>query len=107
MTFIQACEIIRDIKHNYKVIHRYRFDIPWSFKFELKSKQYDPYDILCLHLINKTLPPQAHKQIGLSVSDLLPLIQLSNGAWKFMIDFDPRYVGYKETFEQTTGIHIT
>ena len=111
MDFNQACELIRDIvaNHKYKVIHRYRYDIPWSFKFEKRAVQYDPIDLLYMHHLDKPKPIAIHtmiSQLNLRMSDAVCLFQLSNGNWTkypFLGGPDDRR---KELFEQITGISV-
>lgn len=113
MTFVEACELIRDIvsTHKYRVVHRYRYDIPWSFKFEKGARQYDTIDILYMHHLGKPKPMPMHGMIPslrLSVSDGICLFQLSNGNWMRppLTTFRKTNDTRKEQFEQITGIPV-
>ena len=117
MTFIEACELIADVKDNYKVIYpsllsRQNF----SFKFERLGRQYDAFELIYFYYrdVMSILPPHDNHSLSsrikattLELKTALILMNLSNGAWKKMPPFMvEEYDEHRRTFEGITGIRI-
>jgi hypothetical protein len=108
--FVEACNTLSVAMLNYKVIHRYALNIPWSFKFEKRAKQYDPVEILYMHVFETSTLPAYHISFnklvkkGYPIATLLILMQLSNGVWKRFIGNE--YATHRDTFQTITGIYV-
>jgi hypothetical protein len=113
-SFSEACEDVKIAMEtlNMQVIHRYSNSIPWSFKFERRSKQYDPVDILYMSVFQTQSAPfniEVAKLVnqGYDLDTLITLAQLSNGVWKrTQGTLRERYITAKIKFEHSTGISI-
>jgi hypothetical protein len=82
--FNKALDILCDAMRGYKVVHRYSSKVQWSFKFEKGARQYDPIDLLYMHLFQTEkaefhIEYNALKKLGMSSDTVLVLAQLSNG----------------------------
>ncbi len=118
MTFIEACELIADVKDNYKVVYpSFLSRQEFSFKFERSGKQYDAFDVVyehCRTLRNLPLHDTNSlsakiKALGMSIDTFSLLSGLSNGAWKKDVPIFMRihYAQAKREFEQVTGIKFS
>ena len=118
MTFVEGCEIIRDVKGNYKIIRpSYVTTKPFNFKFELKGQQYDCFDVIYQylrtigHLKPHEITSLSHriKATGLHISDALFFWHVCNGAMDKPGVFPPmkeRYERQRIEFESITGIMV-
>jgi hypothetical protein len=99
--------------HGYKVVHRYANTVQWSFKFEKGARQYDPVDLLYMHLFQTEKAPfnveyNELKRFGMTSDTVLVLAQLSNGVHRNLTGWlGEHYAGRKREFEQRTGIRVT
>ncbi len=113
MTFIQACELIRDIYPvSYKLIYKYRVDIPFVFKFERSCKLYDPIDIIYMHVFDRNKPDKIHGMIPrlrISTSNAVILFQLSSGVYKnkdVPLSIRESHFNAGQVFQSITGIKV-
>lgn len=119
MTFTQACEVIRDIKHDYKIIRPTVFDVPYNFKFEFKGKRFDCFDVVYHHMkAIDMLPPHDDTQLSkrikalnMSINDAVSLWQLCAGQMERRKDIHPmmkaEYEQRRNEFESITQIKVT
>jgi hypothetical protein len=111
--FSDALNILCDAMRGYKVIPRYSHRVTWSFKFEKGAKQYDPVDILYMHLFQTEKAAEFHieynslKKLGMSSDTVLVLAQLSNGVHRTIIGtLGEHYGRRKAEFTSRTGIRV-
>jgi hypothetical protein len=111
--FSEACDLLVKAMDGYKVIPRYSHRIPWSFKFEKGTKQYDPIDLLYMYLFQKEKPAMFHweynelHRIGMSIDTILVLAQLSNGVHRRLIGaLGEHYERRRIEFTSRTGIKV-
>jgi hypothetical protein len=119
MTFIECCELIADVKENYKVIYpSFLSRQQFSFKFERLGKQYDAFDIIYEHYANvlnilpthdKTNLSSRVEALGVSILDFGALCAMSSGAWKkdMPISLKEFYEQRRIEFEGITGIKVS
>ena len=118
MTFTDCCELIADVKGNYKVVYPSLFSRQnFSFKFESKGRQYDTFDVVYMHYndVLNVLPPHQKdlssriKALGMSIETFGVLVAMSNGAWKKSMPNGMKefYDERRREFERTTGIKVT
>jgi hypothetical protein len=113
INFTAALNILCDAMRGYKVIPRYSHRIPWSFKFEKGTKQYDPIDVLYMHLFQTKKAEAFHTEynslckVGMTADTVIVLAQLSNGVFKKVRGpLREHYERRRAEFESRTGIKV-
>ena len=111
--YTTALNILCDAMAGYKVIHRYSGKVTWSFKFEKGARQYDPVDLLYMHLFQTEkaefhIEYNALKKLGMSSDTVLVLAQLSNGVYRQLVgSWGEHYERRRIEFTERTGINVT